>query len=138
MPRLTREVIRDRLRVKSLWITPQNTRVAFWVIGEEHMQAAANQLLQRYIRYVVSMLPQGNPGQADSVLMIEKLHSDGVTFTTKWSDIVVEAGVFPHQIPEGAHDLENPVISVSGGENLYGTVSGNSINLTVTYWDNDI
>lgn len=143
MPQLSKKVIWDRIRVKDVWLLPAGpgvlpVRTPFWVAAEEHMQAVPNLLAQRYMRYVLSMLFQGNEGQNDSTAAIELLETNGTTYTMKWSNIVVEAGEFPRQIPEGAYGVEDPIIAVAGGQNLYGRVNGNSINLTVTYFDNDI
>lgn len=131
---LTKEEIWDRIRVKSVWLGV--ARTPFFVAGEKHMQAAANSLTEGYIRYIISLLFQGNAIVNQSA-KIEKLEEDAVTYTVKWSDVQIAPAAMP-QIPEGAYDIENPIISLEGGTNLYGHVNGNSINLTITYWDNDI
>ncbi len=135
MPRLTKSVIWDRLRVKDIWLMP--VRTPFWVAGEEHMQALLARLTQRHMRYVVRIDLQGNAAQSIQSANIEKLETDGVTFTMKWSRLPV-LGNAVLQIPQGAYDIEDPIISVEGGANLYGQVDGNSVNCTVTYWDNEI
>lgn len=139
MPKLTEEVIRDRLRVKSLWILP--ARTPFFTATEEHMTTNATtgnpMLQQRYQRYIVSLLFQPD-NQNDRHMLIEKIETDGTTFRTLWSDIYTEGAVFPRQLPEGAYDLKNPIYPMEGGSNMYGRVDGVSQNLTVTYWDNDI
>lgn len=130
---LGKQEIWNRVRVKSVWLGI--TRTPFWVAGEAHMAAAAATLAERITRYVVCMLFQGNAiiGQSGSV---EKLEEDG-TYTMKWSDIQIAPAAMP-QIPEGSFSLTDPIIVLEGGTNLYGHVNGNSINLTVTYWDSEI
>jgi len=128
--------IRERLRVKSVWL--KTDRTPFFTATEEHMTTDTlgnPALVQRYIRYIVSLLFQGNAIQAQSV-KVEKYREDG-TYEVKWSDLQIQPAAMP-QIPVGAYDIEDPIISLEGGTNLYGKVSGNSINLTVTYWDNEL
>ena len=127
---LGKEEIWERIRVKSVWLMP--ARTPFFVAGEEHMQAVANVLVERYMRYIISMLFQGNAIVHQSA-KIEKYKEDG-TYEVNWSDVQIAPAAMP-QIPEGAYDIENPIIVLEGGTNLYGHVNSNSINLTITYWD---
>lgn len=130
---LSKEEIWDRIRVKSVWLMP--TRTPFFVAGEEHMAAATDTLVEQYIRYVVMLLFQGNAIVAQSA-NVEKLLETGV-YAMKFSDVQIQPAAMP-QIPNGAYDIENPIISIEGGTNLYGTVNGNSINLSIIFWDNDV
>lgn len=132
---LGKELIRDRLRVKSTWLMP--ARVPFFINTDEHMTGtiAAPVLTERFTRYIVCLLFQGNAIVHQSA-RIDRYNENG-TFEVKWSDVQIAPAAMP-QIPEGAYDIENPIISMEGGTNLYGHVNGNSINLTVTYWDNDV
>jgi len=132
---LTKQEIRDRIRVKSVWLMP--SRTPFFASTDEHMggTAATPTLTERYIRYIVSLLFQGNAIKAQSA-KIEKYEEDG-SYTVKWSDIQIQPSAMP-QIPEGSYNIEDPIIVLEGGTNLYGHVNGNSINLTITYWDNDV
>lgn len=130
---LSKEEIWDRIRVKSVWLTDQRT--PFFEAAEEHMHATLDVLVEAYIRYVVCLLFQGN-ATANQSANVEKILEDG-TYVMKWSDIQVAAAAMP-QIPQGAYGIEDPIIAFEGGTNLYGQVDGNSINLTITYWDSDI
>jgi len=133
--------IRERIRVKSVWLMP--TRTSFFATTDEHIVSVTDPLTaasvpvlsERYIRYIVSLLFQGNAIQAQSA-KIEKYKEDG-NYEVKWSDIQIQPAAMP-QIPEGSYNIEDPIISLEGGTNLYGHVNGNSINLTITYWDSDI
>jgi len=130
---LTKEEIWDRLRIKSVWLMP--ARTPFWEAGEEHMHATADTLAERFRRYIVFLLFQGNATAAQSAA-IEKLLEDG-TYVMKFSDVQIQPSAMP-QIPQGAPQIDSPFMSVEGGTNLYGHVNGNSINLTVCYWDSNI
>lgn len=130
---LGKEDLWERIRTKSIWMLM--TRTPFFLATEEHMHATINMLQERYIRYIVSLHFQGN-GISHTSGSIEKLKEDG-TYEMKWSDVQIAPAAMP-QIPEGSYDIENPIISIEGGTNLFGRVSGNSINLTITYWDNDL
>lgn len=136
---LTKEEIWDRIRVKSVWLMP--TRTPFFVAGEEHMKAASNHLQEQYRRYIVYLLFQGNAIAAQSA-NVEKLGDDAdptldASFTMKWSDIQIQPSAMP-QIPDGAYSITDPIISLEGGTNLYGRVNGNSINLSIIYWDSEV
>jgi len=138
---LSKQEIWDRIRVKSVWL--YQTRTAFFTDEDEHIDSVTDPITaasvpvvsEEYTRYIISLLFQGNAVQAQSA-KIEKYKEDG-TYEVKWSDIQIQPAAMP-QIPEGAYDIENPIISLEGGSNLYGHVNGNSINLTVTYWDSDV
>jgi len=118
---LTKQEIRDRLKVESTWVTTTRTAL-FDTVPEDRF------------RYVISIWIDGDM-QATRVVTIEKLKEDG-SYEVKWSHIPV-APADTKQIPEGSYDIEDPVISLEGGTRLYGTVDGNSINITVTYWDSE-
>lgn len=132
---LTKQELWERIQVKSVWLMP--TRTPFFSSTDDHMggTALAPVLTERFIRYIVCLLFQGNAIVHQSA-KVEKYKEDG-TYEVKWSDIQVAPAAMP-QIPEGSYDIENPIISMEGGTNLYGHVNGNSINLTITYWDNDL
>jgi len=135
---LQKEEIWERIRVRSVWILPARTPLFPLndVTGtpDEHMagSVAVPTIVERYMRYIVSLLFQGNAIVHQS-MAIEQRDENGV-FHMKWSDVQVAPAAMP-QIPEGAYDIENPIIALEGGTNLYGHVNGNSINLTITYWD---
>lgn len=136
---IQKEDIWDRLQVKSVWLGV--ARTPFFTITDEHMtiDAGGNQVLvERYMRYIISLLFQGNAIVHQSG-KIEKYEEPSLlaplgSYTVKWSDVQIAPAAMP-QIPEGSYSLEDPIIVLEGGTNLYGNVNGNSINLTITYWD---
>jgi hypothetical protein len=130
---LTKEEIWDRIRIKSVWL--MTTRTPIFVAGEEHMAPAANTIAERFRRYVVMLLFQGNAIVAQSGC-IEKLHEDG-TYEVLISDVQIQPAAMP-QIPNGGLDITSPFIVLEGGTGLYGHVNGNSINLSIVSWDSDI
>lgn len=120
---LTKEEIRDRLHTDSVWITTTRTALTA-AVAEDKM------------RYIVMVYINGDQDKKRGV-EITKLEEDGTTYTVKFSHInVPPAGNV--QVPEGAYDPESPILVCEGGTRPYGKVSGNSVNLTVVYWDNDI
>jgi len=134
-----KDVIRERLRVRSVWVGTARTPLFPYLDAggavDEHMagSAAVPTLVERYLRFVISLLFQGNAIVHQS-MKIEKLDENGV-YHVKWPDLQIAPAAMP-QIPEGSYDIENPVIVLEGGTNLYGQVNGNSIAVTLTYWDN--
>lgn len=134
---LKKEELWERIRTKSVWLFPTNTPI--FVAGEEHMNPAVlgvNTLNDRFIRYVVMLLFQGDATVAHSA-NIRKLEANLVTFTTKFSDIQIQAAQMP-QIPNGSFSIEDPFLSVEGNCGLYGQVNANSLNLTIVFWDDDV
>lgn len=130
---LSKEEIWDRLRMKSVWLMP--ARTPFFVAAEEHMHATLDTLGEQYIRYIVMLLFQGNAIVAQSA-NIEQIDEDG-NYDMRISDVQIQPSAMP-QIPDGGYSIMDPLMSMEGGTNLYGRVNGNSINLTIVYWDNDI
>jgi hypothetical protein len=129
---LGKEELWERIRIKSVWLQP--VRTPFFTAAEEHMMAGPV-LRENYMRYIVMLLFQGNAVVAQSG-NIEKYHEDG-TFEVVISDVQIQPAAMP-QIPQGAPQIDSPFMSIEGGTNLYGTVNGNSINVSVVYWDNEI
>ena len=132
---LSKEEIWDRLRMKSVWLMP--ARTPFFVAGEEHMLAAgaADTLAEQYMRYIVMLLFQGNAIVAQSA-NIEQIDEDG-NYDMKISDVQIQPAAMP-QIPNGGYSITDPIMAIEGGTNLYGRVNGNSINLSIIYWDNEL
>jgi len=133
---LKKEEIWERLRTKSVWLFPTNTPI--FLAGEEHMNPAilgVNTLSDRFIRYIVMLLFQGD-GTAARSANISKLEAAG-TYTVKLSDVQVQPASMP-QIPNGSMSIEDPFLSIEGNCGLYGQVSGNSLNLTIVWWDDDV
>ena len=134
---LTKEELWERIRTKSVWLFPANTPI--FVAGEEHMNPAVlgiNTLSDRFMRYIVMLLFQGDAAVAHSA-NITKLEADLATFTMKFSDVQIQAAQMP-QIPHGSYHVDDPFLSIEGNTGLYGQVNGNSLNLTVVYWDDDV
>lgn len=120
--RLTRMEIMERLQTDSVWVTDARTAL-FAAVTE------------RLWKYVVMIYINGDQQKKRDVA-IEKLEEDG-TYTMKFSDIHV-APAANVQIPKDGFDIENPFLSCEGGTRLFAKASGNSVNLTVIHWDNDI
>lgn len=132
---LKKEEIWERIRCKSVWLFPANTPI--FVGGEEHMNPVAigNTLKDRFQRYIIMFLFQGDAKVAHSA-NISKLLASGA-FTVKFSDVQVQPAAMP-QIPNGGMSIEDPFLSLEANTGLYGQVDGNSLNLTVVYWDDDV
>lgn len=129
---LNKEELWERIRTKSVWLLP--SRTPFFDTNDEHM-AAGPVLNEGYMRYIVMLLFQGNAITAQSAA-IEKYEEDG-TYTMKISDVQIQPAAMP-QIPQGAPQIDSPFIGIEGGTNMYGHVNGNSINLSIVYWDNEV
>lgn len=134
---LTKEEIWERIRTKSVWLTPALTPI--FLAGEEHMYPVAlgvgNRLRDQFMRYVTLFLFQGDAVVHHSG-SIQKLEVNN-TFTVKISDVQIAPAAMP-QIPNGGHSIEDPILSLEGNTGLYGQVNGNSVNLTVIWWDDDV
>jgi len=122
MPALTKEEIRERIQTFNVYIT--TTRTAFFDAVDE-----------RKFRYVIAITLFGDRVSTREVY-IEKLEENG-TYTPKFDSINL-APPEKVQLPIEGKDIENPIITLEGGTRLFGRVSGNSINATIEYWDNDI
>lgn len=119
---LTKQEIRQRIRVQDRWITETRTAIFSSAVPESRF------------RYIIQMRFNGDQ-QQNRVVDIEKLE-EGATYTMKFSDIsVAPAATVP--IPEN-YDIEQPILVLQGGSNLYGTCPGNSIQAMVNYWDDEI
>jgi hypothetical protein len=129
---LSKEELWERIRIKSLWLMPQRT--PFFGATEEHMSAGPV-LTEQYMRYICFLHFEGNAIVAQSA-KIEKQKED-LSYEVLFSDIQIQPSAMP-EIPAGGYDPENPIIPLEGGTNLYGHVNGNSINVTVIWWDNEI
>jgi len=122
MPPLTKDEIRERLQTVNVYITA--ARTAFFAAVDE-----------RKIRFVVAITLFGDRTSTREVY-IEKLKEDG-NYEPVFDSINLAA---PEkvQLPIEGKNIENPIITLEGGTRLYGRVSGNSINATCEYWDNDV
>lgn len=120
---VSKDIIRDRLRDVTKWITTAKTDIFTDNVPESK------------IRYIVKIIINGDQ-QASRVLNLYKKEEDG-TYTPFIVNINVEAPEYK-EIPKSSYDIENPIKTLEGGTNFAGDVSGNSIAVTVIYWDNDI
>jgi len=126
---VSKEDIRTRIRVVSKWITSHNrgapTEVFTAVVPE------------RTMRYIVMMAFPGDFNQTQRMEIMKTIEAG--TYETKWCPIPIAAADY-RQIPEGSYSIEDPVITLAGGENLAASieVAGTSLNLTCIFWDADI
>ena len=127
---LTKEEIWERLRTDSVWVTSALTQIT--------PLPAPTTVPARQFRLIPMIWIPGN-GTGQIGVQFLKLEFDGVTYTVKFCPIQVTATGLV-QIPEGAYDVENPILTLEGGTRLFGQASlaGTSVNVTVEYWDLDI
>jgi len=121
--KLTKQEIRDRLKYEQKWITTSNTNIF------------ASDVDEYKIRYIVKIILIGDQSTTRVAEISKKLEAGSYdTFIPNINVVASEK----KEIPEGSYDIEDPIITLEGGTNLAGKVSGNSISMTVIYWDNDI
>lgn len=116
---LTKEEIRDRIRIYDVWVTTARTDLLGGAVDEA------------VLRNVIMINLSGDL-QQNRAVDIEKLDEEG-NYVLKFSRIPVAPADF-RQIPLN-YDIEQPLISMEGGSSLYGTVTGNSLQAMVHYWD---
>ena len=124
---LTKQEIRDRLITVNKWI--DNT----WADND-----LGDVIINDRFRYVIAIWICGNR-QAEEDITFAKLAKDGDVpddLSTLFSPIPVAPADF-RQIPEGAYDLEYSLFALEGGTALYAKTSGNSLDVTVNYWDGE-
>jgi hypothetical protein len=92
----------------------------------------ATNIPERQMRFIVALIINGD-GVASRTCTISKVREDG-TLEAKFKNIPV-APADVRQIPEGAYDIENPVLVLEGGTNLHGSVVGGTLYGTVIYYD---
>jgi len=121
--KLTKQEIRDRLKYEQKWITTSNTNIF------------ASDVDEYKIRYIVKIILTGDQSTTRVAEISKKLEAGSYdTFIPNINVVASEK----KEIPEGSYDIEDPITTLEGGTNLAGKVSGNSISMTVIYWDNDI
>lgn len=118
-----KEFIRNKLNHVVTWVTTSKTDI-FPAPVEP-----------RKIRYIVKVIVNGDQ-QASRVLNLYKKEADG-TYTPFILNINVEAPEYK-EIPKGSYDIENPIKTLEGGTNFAGDVSGNSLAVTVIFWDDTV
>jgi len=123
---LTKQEIRERLKTVEKWVTTSWTAIGDAVSDDE-------------FRYVVAIWINGDM-QATRTIEFSKLAKGGSVpgdLSSLWSPIPIAPADF-RQIPEGSYSLEDPITVLEGGTRLYAKVDGNSVNVTVNYWDTEL
>jgi len=120
---MDKKLIRQKIRHKQKWIGTTYTKVFDSNVPESKL------------RYVVKIIITGDQSST-RVLNLYKVKEDG-SYEDFIPNINVAAPEYK-EIPEGSYDIENPIITLEGGTNLAGMIaSGNTLSITVIYWDND-
>jgi len=119
---LTKDQIRERIRIANQWITTSRTDIFSSAVHEGKF------------RFIIQIRLTGDQSAARTV-DIEKKEEDS-TYTSKFSNIPV-AQTGNVEIPTD-YDVEQPVLVLHGGSNLTMKVSGNSLQAMVSYWDDEI
>ena len=123
---LTKQEIRERLKTVEQWVTTSWTAVGDAVDDDA-------------FRYIVAIWINGDM-QATRTIQFSKLAKGGTVPTNLsalWSPIPIPPSDFK-QIPQGVYSIEDPVAVLEGGTRLYAKVDGNSVNVTVNYWDTEL
>lgn len=120
---MDREIIRQRLKFAQRQVTTTITDIFGSNVPESK------------IRYVVKIIVTGDQ-VTTRVLTLYKKKEDG-TYEVFVPNISVPAPGYK-EIPEGGISLEDPILTLEGGTNIAGRVDGNSLSVTVVYWDNDV
>jgi len=123
---LSKQEIRERLKTVEQWVTTSWT-------------AIGNAVSDDKFRYVIAIWINGDM-QATRTIEFAKLAKGGsvpTNLSTLWSPIPIAPADF-RQIPQGGYSIEDPVTVLEGGTRLYARVDGNSINVTVNYWDTGV
>ena len=123
---LSKQEIRERLKTVEQWVTTSWT-------------AIGNAVSDDKFRYVIAIWINGDM-QATRTIEFAKLAKGGnvpTNLSTLWSPIPIAPADF-RQIPQGGYSIEDPVTSLEGGTRLYAKVDGNSVNVTVNYWDTGV
>jgi len=84
------------------------------------------------VRYIVKVIATGDQ-QATRVLNLYWKDRDG-----NYHPFILNISVAApekKEIPEGGIDIKSPILGMEAGENIAGEVSGNSLSVTVLYWD---
>jgi len=123
---LSKQEIRERLKTVEQWVTTSWT-------------AIGNAVSDDKFRYVIAIWINGDM-QATRTIEFAKLAKGGsvpTNLSTLWSPIPIAPADF-RQIPQGGYSIEDPVTVLEGGTRLYARVDGNSVNVTVNYWDTGV
>lgn len=112
----------ERLKFAQKWVGTATTDV-FETVPE------------RKFRYVLKVVATGDQ-VSTRVLDIYKKEEDG-TYTPFLVNVNIAAPELK-EIPAGPPDFDRPLLALEGGTSLAGKVSGNSISLTVIYYDSEV
>jgi len=123
---LTKQEIRERLQTKSVWVKTDWTAIGDAVSDDE-------------FRYIVAIWVNGDM-TATRTIEFSKLAKGGSVpddLSGLWNPIPIAPADF-RQIPKGSYSIEDPVAVLEGGTRLYAKVDGNSVGVTVNYWDSEL
>ena len=125
-----KEIIRQKLRVKS--VTIGTSRTAAFSSGEYHMDEDSDYLAEQHMRYIVAIILIGD-GSGSRIVDIEKYEEDG-SYTMKFDDVPI-APADVRQLPPNGYSIEDPILTLEGGTNLYLKADAGSPKATIIYWD---
>lgn len=132
---VSKEDIRARLKVGSVWITSLDH-------DDPTMFFTAN-VPERKMRYIVMLFVPGDLSATTRIELLQRNEGTGTpvvyAYETKFCPIPI-AAADTLQIPEGGYSIEDPVLTLEGGTNLGASIDtvGTSLNLTCVFWDSDI
>ena len=115
--------VKERIKVAQKWITTSETDVFDDNVPESKF------------RYVLKVVLTGDQ-QSTRVAHILKKTETG-SYTVLIPNISVPAPGY-QEIPEGPLNPDAPIFPLEGGTNLAGKVDGNSISMTVWYFDDEV
>ena len=127
---ISKEDIRTRLKVGSVWITSLDH-------DDPTIFFTAN-VPERKMRYIVMLMVPGDLSATTRIEILQRNEAEDA-YETKFCPIPVSAADV-RQIPEGSYSIEDPVLTLEGGTNLCASIDtvGTSLNLTCVFWDSDI
>lgn len=119
---LTKEEIREIIRNYEVWLTEDRVAMLPAVVDESRN------------RFIVQITFTGDQ-QVNRTADIEKLEEDA-SYTMKFSNIPIAPAAMVNLAPN--EDIEQPILVMHGGSQLYGSVSGNSLQVMTRYWDDEV
>jgi hypothetical protein len=123
---VTKDEIREKLKTVEAQVTTDWTAIGGAVDDDA-------------FRYIVALWINGDM-QATRTIAFSKLAKGGTVPTNLsalWDPIPIAPADF-RQIPMGSYSIEDPIAVLEGGTRLYGKVDGNSVSVTINYWDSEI
>ena len=110
----------EKLKHATAWVTTTTTNIF------------SSDVPNRKIRYILKIIITGDQ-VTSRVLDLYKVKRDNTT-EDFIKNINVAAPAYI-EIPQGEYDPRKPILVLEGGTNLAGKVSGNSVSVTVIYYD---